>query len=120
MGRLRIAGGTIRYQDGTPSVRGHGAKYQRFKSQLKKIGFSYDWEREVNTTDPGYYRWTQWIFLKLYNSWFDPKQKAARPIEEFIAARKLELPGRIGGRTRGNSRRASPCLCHGSSGELVP
>jgi leucyl-tRNA synthetase len=65
---------------------------QRFKSQLTKIGFSYDWAREVNTTDPGYYQWTQWIFLKLYNSWFDPKQKAARPIEEFIAARKLEYP----------------------------
>ena len=64
----------------------------RFKSQLKKIGFSYDWAREVNTTDPGYYKWTQWIFLKLYNSWFDPKKKAARPIEELIAARNQEFP----------------------------
>jgi leucyl-tRNA synthetase len=64
----------------------------RFKSQLKKIGFSYDWSREVNTTDPGYYKWTQWIFLKLYNSWYDPKQKAARPIEELIATRRQELP----------------------------
>src|ERR1700749_4313405 len=64
----------------------------RFKSQLKKIGFSYDWAREINTTDPGYYRWTQWIFLKLYDSWFDPQKKAARPIEEFIAARKQEFP----------------------------
>src|ERR1700729_4052876 len=61
---------------------------ERFKSQLSKIGFSYDWKREVNTTDPGYYKWTQWIFLKLYNSWFDPQKKAARPIEEFIQARK--------------------------------
>src|SRR6202171_5949058 len=65
---------------------------QRFKSQLTKIGFSYDWAREVNTTDPGYYKWTQWIFLKLYNSWFDPQKKAARPIEEFIQARKQEFP----------------------------
>src|ERR1700724_3510118 len=64
----------------------------RFKSQLTKIGFSYDWAREVNTTDPGYYKWTQWIFLKLYNSWFDPQKKAARPIEEFIQARKQEFP----------------------------
>ncbi len=64
----------------------------RFKSQLRKIGFSYDWAREVNTTDPGYYKWTQWIFLKLYNSWFDPKKKAARPIEELIAARQQEFP----------------------------
>jgi leucyl-tRNA synthetase len=64
----------------------------RFKSQLTRIGFSYDWKREVNTTDPGYYRWTQWIFLKLYNSWFDPETKAARPIEELIAARQKEFP----------------------------
>ena len=64
----------------------------RFKSQLKKIGFSYDWAREVTTTDPGYYKWTQWIFLNLYNSWFDPKEKAARPIDELIAARHLEFP----------------------------
>jgi leucyl-tRNA synthetase len=64
---------------------------ERFKSQLRKIGFSYDWPREVNTTDPGYYKWTQWIFLKLYNSWFDPKTKAARPIEELVAARKQEF-----------------------------
>src|SRR6201985_2685126 len=41
----------------------------RFKTQLKRIGFSYDWQREVNTTDPGYFKWTQWIFLKIYNSW---------------------------------------------------
>src|SRR5580704_10194101 len=64
----------------------------RFKSQLQKIGFSYDWAREVNTTDPGYYKWTQWIFLKLYNSWFDPQKKAARPIEELIATRRQEFP----------------------------
>jgi leucyl-tRNA synthetase len=64
----------------------------RFKSQLRKIGFSYDWAREVNTTDPEYYRWTQWIFLKLYNSWFDPEKKAARPIEELIAARQHDFP----------------------------
>jgi leucyl-tRNA synthetase len=64
----------------------------RFKSQLRKIGFSYDWAREVNTTDPDYYRWTQWIFLKLYNSWFDPEKKTARPIEELIAARQHDFP----------------------------
>ena len=65
---------------------------ERFKSQLKKIGFSYDWQREINTTDPGYYKWTQWIFLKLYNSWFDPKENAARPIEELIEKRRREFP----------------------------
>ena len=65
---------------------------QRFKNQLQKIGFSYDWAREINTTDPDYYRWTQWIFLKLYNSWFDPIKNAARPIEELIEKRNRERP----------------------------
>ncbi len=51
-----------------------------FKGQLQRIGFGYDWQREVNTTDPGYFRWTQWIFLKLYNSYFDPELKKAQPI----------------------------------------
>ena len=54
-----------------------------FKGQLKRIGFAYDWSREINTTDPGYYRWTQWIFLKLYNSWFNPATRKAEPIETY-------------------------------------
>ena len=52
-----------------------------FRRQIKMLGLSYDWEREVNTTDPKYYKWTQWIFLKIYNSWFDPRERRARPIE---------------------------------------
>ena len=52
-----------------------------FKRQIKSLGFSYDWSREINTTDPQYFRWTQWIFLKLYNSWFNPKTNKAEPIE---------------------------------------
>lgn len=51
-----------------------------FKRQIQSLGFSYDWSREVNTTDPHYYRWTQWIFLQLYNSWFNPKTNKAEPI----------------------------------------
>jgi leucyl-tRNA synthetase len=54
-----------------------------FKAQLKKIGFAYDWDREVNTTDPGYFKWTQWIFLKLYNSWFNPATNKAEPISSY-------------------------------------
>ncbi len=55
----------------------------KFKSQLKRIGFSYDWRREINTTDPGYYKWTQWIFLQIYNSWFNPQTNRAEPISTY-------------------------------------
>ena len=64
----------------------------RFKGQLTRIGLSFDWSREVNTTDPSYFRWTQWIFLQLYNSWFDPVKKKARPIAELEAERKAAHP----------------------------
>src|SRR6266550_1488627 len=55
----------------------------KFKSQLKRIGFSYDWQREINTTDPPYYKWTQWIFLQIYNSWFNPATNRAEPISTY-------------------------------------
>ncbi|MHC4616942.1 MAG: leucine--tRNA ligase, partial [Planctomycetota bacterium] len=53
------------------------------RRQIKSLGFSYDWEREVNTTDPNYYKWTQWIFLKFFNSYFNKTDRKARPIEEL-------------------------------------
>jgi leucyl-tRNA synthetase len=52
-----------------------------FKRQIQSLGFSYDWSRELATTDPGYFKWTQWIFLKLYNSWFNPDTNKAELIE---------------------------------------
>jgi len=55
----------------------------RYIGQLQNIGLSYDWERQVNTSDPQYYRWTQWIFLKLFHSWYDEKLQKARPISEL-------------------------------------
>jgi leucyl-tRNA synthetase len=57
------------------------ANITTFKRQIKSLGFSYDWSREVDTTDPQYFKWTQWIFLKLYNSYFDPELNKAQPIE---------------------------------------
>lgn len=53
----------------------------RYREQLDKIGFSYDWDREVRTSNPDYYKWTQWIFIELYNSWYNPNTDKAEPIE---------------------------------------
>ncbi|TDU67200.1 leucyl-tRNA synthetase [Prosthecobacter fusiformis] len=60
------------------------ANIDGFRGQLKRLGFAYDWSREVNTTDPGYFKWTQWIFMKLYNSYVNAEGKAA-PISELEA-----------------------------------
>jgi leucyl-tRNA synthetase len=59
------------------------ANVAKFKKQLQRIGFSYDWQREINTTDPHYYKWTQWIFLQIYNSWFNPATNKAEPISTY-------------------------------------
>ncbi|PYK85008.1 MAG: leucine--tRNA ligase, partial [Verrucomicrobia bacterium] len=55
----------------------------KFKTQLKRIGFSYDWSREISTADSKFYRWTQWVFLQIYNSWFSPETKKAEPISTY-------------------------------------
>ncbi|MAN59824.1 MAG: leucine--tRNA ligase [Flavobacteriaceae bacterium] len=55
----------------------------RYREQLDQMGFSFDWSREVRTSDPAYYKWTQWIFMQLFNSWYDYQQDKARPISEL-------------------------------------
>ena len=58
----------------------------RYRSQLDRIGFSFDWDREFRTSDPDYYKWTQWAFLKMFGSWYDNTLQKARPIEDLVAA----------------------------------
>ncbi|MDB5326578.1 MAG: leucine--tRNA ligase [Phycisphaerales bacterium] len=58
---------------------------ETFRRQIQSLGLSYDWDREINTTDPKYYRWTQWIFLQLYNSYFDPYDAKAKPIQHLVS-----------------------------------
>jgi leucyl-tRNA synthetase len=61
------------------------ANIANFRAQLDHIGFSYDWDREVNTSDPAYYKWTQWIFLQLFKSWYNRKNNKACPIDELLS-----------------------------------
>jgi leucyl-tRNA synthetase len=70
-------------QTGTPPAETTKANIDNIRRQIRSLGFSYDWDREVNTTDPGYYKWTQWIFLKLFNSYFDDAGQKAKPIEQL-------------------------------------
>ncbi len=70
-------------QTGTHPAETTQKNVDGIRRQIKSLGFSYDWDREVNTTDPDYYKWTQWIFLKMFNCWFDDEQQKARPIEEL-------------------------------------
>ncbi|MBK8659619.1 MAG: class I tRNA ligase family protein [Bacteroidetes bacterium] len=58
---------------------------QRYREQLDKIGFSFDWSRQVKTCDPDYYKWTQWIFLQLFNSWYNREHNKAEQIETLIS-----------------------------------
>lgn len=64
-----------------------------FRRQMKMLGFSYDWSREVATTDVDYFRWTQWIFLQIYDTWFDAEQQKGRPISELPIPAKTQAEG---------------------------
>jgi leucyl-tRNA synthetase len=62
------------------------ASINTFRAQLQRFGFSYDWSRECGTIDPEYYKWTQWIFTKVYDAWMDSRASKARPISDLVAA----------------------------------
>ena len=64
-----------------------------FRRQIKSIGLSYDWDREISTTDPKYFKWTQWIFKQLYNTWFDDEQQKGRPISELTIPEEIKKQG---------------------------
>ncbi|HUU20184.1 MAG TPA: class I tRNA ligase family protein, partial [Sedimentisphaerales bacterium] len=70
-------------QTGTDPKTTTQKNVDNIRKQIKSLGFSYDWDREVNTTDPNYFKWTQWIFLKIFNSYFDEAEQKAKPIEEL-------------------------------------
>jgi leucyl-tRNA synthetase len=73
-------------QTGTHPRTTTEANVERYRGQLRRLGLAYDERRTFSTTDPEYYRWTQWIFLQIFNSWYDADQRRARPIDELIAA----------------------------------
>jgi len=70
-------------QTGTHPAETTQKNIDNMRRQIKSLGFSYDWDREVATTDPDYFKWTQWIFLKFFNSYFDEAEQRAKPIEQL-------------------------------------
>lgn len=76
-----------------------------FRRQIKMLGFSYDWDREVDTTDPKYFKWTQWIFLVLFDTWYDHEQKKGRPISELPIPADVQAKGDAAVRVYRDSKR---------------
>ena len=81
-------------QTGTHPAVTTNKNCDNFRRQIKAIGLSYDWDREINTTDPGYFKWTQWIFKQLYNTWFDEEQQKGRPISELPVPEEIKSRGK--------------------------
>ncbi len=81
-------------QTGQHPARTTEVNIKRYREQLDELGFSYDWDREVRTSNPRYYRWTQWVFMQLFNSWYNRDTDKAEPIETLVAA--FEASGNAG------------------------
>ncbi|MHC4070297.1 MAG: leucine--tRNA ligase [Planctomycetota bacterium] len=78
-------------ETGTQPAETTRKNIEGMRRQTKSLGFSYDWDRQVDTTDPNYYKWTQWIFLNFFNSYFDETKQKARPIEELPVPKGLSV-----------------------------
>ncbi|MFM8290465.1 MAG: class I tRNA ligase family protein, partial [Planctomycetia bacterium] len=78
---------------GTPPRESTERNIATFTRQLQMLGFSYDWSRCLATTDPGYVRWTQWIFLVLFDTWFDAATQQGRPIAELPIPSEIAAQG---------------------------
>ena len=78
---------------GIPPRESTEKNISNFRRQLKMLGFSYDWDRELATTDVPYFRWTQWIFLQLHDTWFDEEQQKGRPISELPIPADVQAAG---------------------------
>jgi leucyl-tRNA synthetase len=76
-----------------------------FRRQIKSLGLGYDWDREINTTDKGYYKWTQWIFIRLYNTWFDDQLQKGRPIGELPIPAAVTAAGKEAARQYTDNKR---------------
>jgi leucyl-tRNA synthetase len=76
-----------------------------FRRQIQMLGFSYDWNREIDTTDPSYVKWTQWIFLQIFDTWYDPEQKRGRPIAELPIPAEIQAQGEEAVRRYQDSKR---------------
>jgi leucyl-tRNA synthetase len=81
-------------QTGTHPSKTTNENCDNFRRQIKALGLSYDWDREINTTDPKYFKWTQWIFIRLYNTWFDAELQKGRHISELLIPSDIKEKGK--------------------------